>query len=105
MGKAIKGGRRRLLRGWEHDQHTVATALRAVTPPSAEGESTILRQDPKVTNSARAMPGRKSHSRPPLGRLPLIAREHRGCLVRPLIARAGDGGKVLGPSRRILPLP
>ena len=45
VGKAIEGGRCRLLRGWEHDQHAITPAFCAVTPPSAEGESTILRQD------------------------------------------------------------
>ena len=58
VGKAIEGGRRRLLRGWEHDQHAVAPTFRAVTPPSAEGESAILPQDLKAANSIGVEPRR-----------------------------------------------
>lgn len=62
MGKAIEGGRCRLLRRREHDQHGNRPAFRAVTPPSAEGEPTVLRQDLKVTKSARAESRRQFHS-------------------------------------------
>ena len=70
VGKAIEGGRCRLLRGWEHDQHTLAPAFCAVTPPSAEDESAILRQNFEATNSVHAEPRRWPHSRAsPLSRL------------------------------------
>jgi len=58
VGKAIEAGRRRLFRGWEHDQHAIATAFCAAAPPAAEGESIILPQYPRAANSVRAEPGR-----------------------------------------------
>jgi hypothetical protein len=58
VGKAIENGRRRLLRGREHDQHAITQAFCAATRPSAEGESTILPQDLKATNSMGAEPRR-----------------------------------------------
>ena len=54
VGKAVEGGRCRWFRGWEHDQHALTPNLSCVMPSSAEGESTILRQDLKAAKSARA---------------------------------------------------
>ena len=56
MGEAIKGGRRRLFRGREYDQHVLALTFGALTPSSAEDEPAVLRQDLKAAHSARAEP-------------------------------------------------
>jgi hypothetical protein len=57
--RAIESGGCRLLRGWEYGQHAIT--LCGVTPPSAEGEPTVLRQDVKATKSARAESRRQFH--------------------------------------------
>jgi hypothetical protein len=62
VGKAIESGRRRLFRGWAHNQHANTLTFCAVAPASTEGDSTILPQDPKVANSIGAKSRRPLHS-------------------------------------------
>jgi hypothetical protein len=54
VSKAIKSSQRRLLRCREYDQYILAPASRALTPAAAKDEPAILRQDLKLTDSARA---------------------------------------------------
>jgi hypothetical protein len=58
VGKAIESGERWLFRAREYDQYILASIAGALTPRAAEDEPTILRQDLKATNSARAEPRR-----------------------------------------------
>ena len=60
-----------MFRGWERDQHATVLAFRAVTPPSAEGEAAIFRQNIEVAHSVRAEARRWRHSQAsPSGRPP-----------------------------------
>ena len=62
VGKAIEGGRCRLIRGWPYNQYVLTPIFCDITLPTAEDESTILRQDLKATHSVRAEPRRLPHS-------------------------------------------
>jgi hypothetical protein len=60
-----------LFRGWEHDQHATTPTFCALTPPSAEDDSAILRQDFEAANSVCAEARRWPHSQAsPSGRPP-----------------------------------
>jgi hypothetical protein len=65
VGEAIQGGRCRLLGDRERDKHIVTSTFRAVTPPSAEADATLLPQNLKATDSVDAEPGRLLHNQPP----------------------------------------
>jgi hypothetical protein len=53
VGKAVESSRRWLFRGREYDQYIRAPTVYALTPPSAEDESTILRQNLEAAHPSR----------------------------------------------------
>jgi hypothetical protein len=85
VGKPIDSSQRWLYRGRQYDQYIPAPTSCPLSPPSAEDDPSVLRQDHKATNSARAKPRRQLHSQaPPLSRLPSLAAAPKLALLRVL---------------------